>query len=641
MDLAGAQQTQFLSVMTEEEAQAALRTHIGFVPLGPETVALHDLLGRVLAADVVASVDVPGFDRSSVDGFALRAGDGPVLRLNPETLTPGMHPQHGVEAGTATVIATGAMIPRGADAVLMQEQSRVQDGYLHRTAPIAPGAYIARAGSDMAWGDTVLRQGRVLGSREIGMLAAIGAGTGIVWRRPRVAVLSTGNELVSPGAPIRPGQVFDSNAAQLAAAVTELGGITLHHGIVPDDEAALTIALAAAMAAADLVVLSGGTSKGAGDVASRVVAGLQRPGVIVHGVALKPGKPLCLAVQDGRLVALLPGFPTSALFTFHRFVAPLIRALAGLPPDDPAMIDATLAIRIASEVGRTEFVMAALLDAPGTGEPLAYPLGKGSGAVTSFGQADGFFAVPAMTDTLAAGTRVRVQRIGAARLADLVVIGSQCAGLDALLGVLEQEGLRVTSLPVGSQGGLAAAARGACDVAGVHLLDPATGLYNAPFVPDGVTLVPGYGRMQGVVFRPDTTPFAALFANTPDVAPNGATAVAAAVAAGAMMVNRNAGSGTRALIDGLLGAARPPGYASQPRSHGAVAAAVAQGRADWGVAIATVATRYGLGFVPLQDERYDLLVPTARLLRAPVQRLMELLGSARGRALLAAAGFGP
>ncbi len=635
MDLTGAQQTQFLSVMTEDEAQAALRRHVAFAPLGPEIVALHDLLGRVLAEDITAGVDVPGFDRASVDGFALRAGDGPVLQLNRETLTPGLVPQITVEAGTATIIATGSMIPRGADAVLMQEHSRLQAGVLHRTAPIAPGAAIARAGSDMAWGDTVLRRGRVVSSREIGMLAAAGVGAAAVWRRPRVAVLSTGNELVAPGTPIRPGQVFDSNAAQLGAAVTELGGIAIQHGIVPDDPAALADALARAMAGADVVLLSGGTSKGAGDVAARVVAGLQRPGVIVHGVALKPGKPLCLAVQDGRLVALLPGFPTSALFTFHRFVAPLLRALAGLPPDDPAVTDATLAVRIASEVGRTEFVMTALL--PGADGALAYPLGKGSGAVTSFAQADGFFAVPAMTDSVAAGTPVRVQRIGTTQAPDLVVIGSQCTGLDTLLGVLEREGLRIKSLSVGSQGGLLAAARGACDVAGVHLLDPATGTYNVPFVPDGVTLVTGYGRMQGVVFRPGTAPFAG--------APDAASAVAAAVAAGAMMVGRNAGSGTRALIDGVLGGAlngaRPPGYASQPRSHGAVAAAVAQGRADWGVTIAPVAARYGLGFLPLQDERYDLLIPTARLGRAPVQRLLAVLASDDGRALLGAAGFGP
>ena len=617
--------------MTAEEAEAALRQHVPYTPLGAENMFLAQACGRVLAADVVATVDVPGFDRASVDGFAIRAADGPALRLNTEIITPGVVPSQEVLPGTATVIATGGMVPRGADAVLMQEHSRLEGDGIIRTQPAAPGQFIARAGSDMAWGEAVLRQGRRLGSREVAILAAIGTGTVQVWRRPRVAVFSTGNELVAPGTPIGPGQVYDSNAATLAAAIEELGATAIPLGIVPDEEAALAQMLGHALACADVVVLSGGTSKGAGDVAARVVARLSRPGVIVHGVALKPGKPLCLAVQDGVVVAVLPGFPTSALFTFHRFIAPLLRALGGLPAEPPDMVEATLALRIASELGRTEFVMTALLDAPGGTGHLAFPLGKGSGAVTSFGQADGFFAVPAMVGTVAAGTRVRVQRIGSAAMADLVATGSQCEGLDTLLGVLERDGLRVKSLPVGSQGGVLAARLGACDVAGVHLLDPATGVYNVVFVPDGVTLVPGYGRLQGVLFRPG-----AGFARGDAVA-----TMHEAVACGAMMVNRNAGSGTRVLTDLHLAGAQPPGYSSQPKSHGAVAAAIAQGRADWGVAIETTARRYGLAFLPLRDERYDLLVPTPRLTRAPVQHLLALLQSVQGRALLAGAGFRP
>ena len=634
-----AQQTQFLRVMTEHEVDAALRTHGPAGPRGAEDVPLAQAAGRILAADVIADTDVPAFDRASVDGFAIRAADGPDLRLNDEILTPGVAPRLTVEPGTATVIATGGMIPRGADAVLMQEQSRADGDTIHRTAPVAPGAFIARAGSDMAWGETVLRQGRLLGSREIAILAAVGAGTVRVWRRPRVAVFSTGNELVAPGTPLRPGQVYDSNAATLAAAVEELGAVAIPLGIVPDEEDALATVLATALAQADLVILSGGTSKGAGDVASRVVARMAQ--VIVHGVALKPGKPLCLAVQNGTVVAVLPGFPTSALFTFHRFVAPLIRILAGLPADAPDMVDATLALRIPSEMGRTEFVMAALLPAPneagddtgGGAGLLAFPLGRGSGAVTSFATADGFFAVPAMVGSVAAGTAVRVQRIGRGAVPHLVVMGSQCEGLDALLGVLERDGMRIKALSIGSQGGLLAAQRGACDVAGVHLLDVATGTYNTSFVPAGVTLVPGYARLQGVVFRSGTAPFAAAI--------DAPSAIHDAVRAGVMMVNRNAGSGTRALIDQYLRGATPPGYANEPRSHGAVAAAVAQGRADWGVAIVTVARRYGLGFLPLQDEQYDLLVPTGRLSRVAVRRLLDLLASAEGRALLTQTGFTP
>ncbi len=637
-----AQQEQFLDVASRDEAEARFRRHLTLAPLGAEVVPLAQARGRVLAADVLAPVDVPGFDRAGVDGFALRAedtadaaDDAPaVLLLNPQVLTPGVQPSDAVAAGRASAIATGGMVPRGADAVVMIEQTELRDGSplaVEVGRPAAPGAFVAAAGSDMGLGETVLRRGKVLSSREIGMLAAAGLGEVQVWRRPRVAILSTGDELVAPGDPIRPGQVYDSNAAILAAAVEEMGSEPLRLGVVPDDPAALAAALDAALAAGDMVLLSGGTSKGAGDLAHQAVARLDAPGVVVHGVALKPGKPLCLAVQHGKPVAVLPGFPTSAIFTFHEFVAPVLRAFAGLPPERRRVVDAILPLRIGSERGRTEYVMVSLIEAPGGGLA-AYPTAKGSGAVTSFAQADGFFAVPAGVESVAAGTPVQVQLIGdGVPVADLVVIGSQCAGLDLLVGLLEAEGFAVKSLAVGSMGGLAAAARGECDVAGVHLMDPETGIYNAPYVTDAMALVPGYGRLQGVVFRVGDARFEGRDA---------AAAVAAALAdPDALMVNRNAGSGTRVLIDRLLGGVRPPGHAAQARSHNAVAAAVAQGRADWGVAIRTVARDYGLGFLSLQAEQFDLVVPRARLDRPAVQRLMALLRQPGTRATLRERGF--
>jgi putative molybdopterin biosynthesis protein len=647
-----AQQEQFLDVASRDDAEARFHRHLTLAPLGAETVPLAQARGRVLAADVLAPVDVPGFDRAGVDGFALRAedtadatDDAPaVLLLNPQVLTPGVRPLDAVAAGRASAIATGGMVPRGADAVVMIEQTELRDGpplAVEVGRPAAPGAFVAAAGSDMGLGETVLRRGKVLSSREIGMLAAAGLGEVQVWRRPRVAILSTGDELVAPGGAIRPGQVYDSNAAILAAAVEEMGGEPLRLGIVPDDPAALAAALDAALAAGDMVLLSGGTSKGAGDLAHQAVARLDAPGVVVHGVALKPGKPLCLAVQHGKPVAVLPGFPTSAIFTFHEFVAPVLRAFAGLPPERRRVVDATLPFRIGSERGRTEYVMVSLIEAPGIeasgieapgGGLAAYPTAKGSGAVTSFAQADGFFTVPAGVESVAAGTPVQVQLIGdGVPAADLVVIGSQCAGLDLLVRLLEAEGFAVKSLAVGSMGGLAAAARGECDVAGVHLMDPDTGIYNAPYVTDAMALVPGYGRLQGVVFRVGDPRFEGREA---------AAAVAVALAdPDALMVNRNAGSGTRVLIDRLLGGVRPPGHAAQARSHNAVAAAVAQGRADWGVAIRTVARDYGLGFLPLQAEQYDFVVPRARLDRPAVRRLMALLRQPGTRAALRERGF--
>jgi len=637
--LRAAQQAQFLSIASRDEAQARLHAHLTLAPLGAEPVALAAARGRVLAADVIAEVDVPGFDRASVDGFALAAADlagcsahSPArLRLNAEVLTPGVQPAIAVRPGSATPIATGGMLPRGADAVVMVEQTELEEAAdgpaIIVTRPALPGGFVASCGSDIGRGEIVLRVGTLIGAGEIGMLAAVGVAEVSVWRRPRVAIFSTGDEIIAPGSAIRAGQVFDSNAAILAASVEELGGEAITLGIVRDDEAALAAMLDHALGCADLVLLSGGTSKGAGDVAARVVARLTDPGVIVHGVALKPGKPLCLAVTQGKPVAILPGFPTSAIMTFHTFIAPVLRAWAGLPPAQAAELEATLAVRVASEVGRLEYVLVSLVR--GAAGLVAYPTGKGSGAVTSFTQADGFFSVPAMSENVAAGSVVQVQLIGAAtEPAELVVIGSHCVGLDYLVGQLQRAGVRVKLLNVGSHGGLAAARRGECDIAPIHLMDPATGDYNTPFLSAGMALLRGYGRMQGVVFRRDDARFADGHA-------------AALTAQDCVMINRNPGSGTRVLIDQLLGSARPPGHAAQAKSHNAVAAAVAQGRADWGVAIATVAQRYGLGFSPLQAEFYDFVVPESRRDRPAVRRFADVLAQPQTQAALTQMGFTP
>jgi putative molybdopterin biosynthesis protein len=639
-----ARQDQFLEVVDREEATARFHRHLKLRPLGIETVPLSQALSRVLAVDVVAGIDVPAFDRASVDGFAVRAGDTAgateqapkVLRLNPEILTPGVEAQLSVSPGTATLIATGGMVPRGADAVVMVEQTETSksgdDTLIEVRRPAAAGQFIASAGGDLARGETALRGGEFLTSREIGMLAAVGCAAVDVYRKPRVAIISTGDEIVAPGSPLRPGAVYDSNAAILAAAVEEAGGIPKQLGIGPDDEMVLSRLVDQGLASCDMVIMSGGTSKGAGDLCYRAVALFKDPGVLVHGVALKPGKPVCLAVTAGKPLVILPGFPTSAIFTFHEFVAPVIRAFAGLPAEQADTVEATLPLRVASERGRTEFLMVSLVAGDQDGASIAYPIAKGSGAVTAFSQADGFIGIPPQTESVAAGTRVTVQLIGGAhRLADLVIIGSHCVGLDVIVGRLRADGIQVKALNVGSTGGLAAAKRGECDVAGIHLMDPATGEYNRPLLTPALELIPGYRRMQGIVFREGDPRFAGRRAED---------AVAAALAdPDCLMVSRNAGSGTRILIDRLLHGARPAGYWSQPKSHNAVAVAVAQNRADWGVAIESVARQYGLGFIPLQDEHYDFVVPRARLQRPPVQRFVAALADPAVRDKLAGFGF--
>jgi putative molybdopterin biosynthesis protein len=351
----------------------------------------------------------------------------------------------------------------------------------------------------------------------------------------------------------------------------------------------------------------------------------------VHGVALKPGKPLCLGAIGDKPIAVLPGFPTSAIFTFHAFVGPVIRARAGLAPEAARTIEATIPVRISSELGREEFVLVALV--AGDDGPIAFPTGKGSGAVTSFSQADGFLRIDALTSAVDADTRAQVTLIGEARSPDLVIAGSHCVALDIVLGVLAEQRLTARTIAIGSLGGVAAARRGECDLAPVHLIDPATGVYNRHLLAPGLALVSGWQRMQGIVHRRGDARFEGWSA---------ANALESVLAdASALMVNRNAGAGTRLLIDRLLAGRRPTGYGNQPRSHNAVAAAVVQGRADWGVATQTVARLYDLGFLPIAPEDYDFLLVERRRERPAVQAFLAALADSAVRDRIRALGMEP
>jgi putative molybdopterin biosynthesis protein len=639
------EQEQFLKVLDRDEAERRFRAAVDLTPRGIEHVALDTALDRVLAVDVVSPLDVPSFDRSNVDGFAVVAHDTfgaseevpRCLRLGDEVIHTGIVPSSVIRGGEAVAIATGGMVPRGADAVIMIEHVDVRDATLQVRRAVTAGSGVAFAGTDITAGETVLRRGQILTSRDTGVLAAIGVAGVEVWRKPVVAILSTGDEIIAPGEPMRPARVFDSNAQILADAVRELGGEPRRLGIVPDDENALRRKVREALEVADIVLLSGGTSKGAGDVSFRVVAELSDPGIVAHGVALKPGKPICLAATHGRPVVVLPGFPTSAIFTFHEFVAPVVSAMAGRGVEDRTAVEARLAVRVNSEIGRTEYLLVGLVDAGDTaGEPslAAYPMGQGSGSVTSFSRADGFTTIGQHEEIVSAGTTITVRLLGRGlRLADLVVIGSHCVGLDYLLGELEQQGVRSKFMAVGSLAGLEAARRGECDVAGVHLLDVQSGLYNRAFLTEALDLVAGYRRLQGIVFRKGDPRF------------EGRT-VADAIAGAArdpdcVMVNRNQGSGTRALIDRLLVGARPAGYGVQPRNHNAVAAAVVQGRADWGVTLDTIARRAGLGFIPVQHEQYDFVIPKARARRPGVAAFVARLRDPITRRTLVELGMRP
>lgn len=635
------EQDQFLTILSREDALARFEAALFPRAIASEGRTLADALGQALSADIVSPIDVPPFDRSNVDGFALRsadlalAGEATPIRfvLNDEIIACGTAPVQIVSSGTATSIATGGPVPRGADAIAMVEHTQpVGERAIEIRRTASPGQFVSYAGSDIARGETLLRAGTVIGSREIGMLAACGIAEVSVARRPRVAVISTGDELVQPGLPLRPAAIYDTNGAIVTAAIRENGGEPVFLGAIPDVESELEATMREALDSYDMLVLSGGTSKGTGDVSHRIIARLGEPGIIAHGVALKPGKPLCLAVCDGKPVVILPGFPTSAMFTFHDMIVPVLRRMASLPSRADAKVAAKVPVRIASEIGRTEFVMVSLVE--GADGLIAYPSGKGSGAITSFAQADGFLRIDALANQISAGTETEVTLFTPhVRVPDLVIVGSHCTGLDLVTAPLARASLAVRSISIGSLGGLAAARRGECDLAPIHLLDEATETYNAPFLVDGLELIPGWRRMQGIVFRADDTRFEGM---------NAQEAVRAALAdPTCIMVNRNQGAGTRILIDRLLGAARPDGYWNQPRSHNAVAAAVAQKRADWGMTIAPVAHAARLGFIPLAEEHYDFALVTARKQRPAVQAFLASLASDESRVALTRAGFRP
>ena len=546
----------------------------------------------------------------------------------------GEHP-----AGAATPVATGASVPRGADAVVMVEDTAEEGEEVRVLRPVVPGENLTQAGTDVARGEAVGRRGDLLTPRETAVLAACGIAGAPVFPRPAVAVISTGDEIIGPADAMREGLVRDVNGRAVSDAVRAAGGAPLPVETVRDRAEDLEAAVRAAAGRSDLVLLSGGTSKGAGDLVHGLLASMEGRGharVAVHGVSIRPGKPLVLATVLGKPLAVLPGFPTSAVFTFHEFVAPALRRMAGLPPHCPGdTTRARLAVRLRSGKGFLDFTLVDLVR--GREGWLAFPVGKGSGSITTYARSDGFVAVPEEREQVEAGEEVEVVPLAPGRPpADLAVVGSHCAGLEVLLRLLgERSGRTSKVISVGSTGGLDAARRGACDLAGVHLLDEATGLYNEPFVRGDptVVLVEGYRRRQGFVFRKGDPRFEGRDAE--------GCARAAREDPAFLLAQRNAGSGTRILLDRLFGGdtSSMRGGDAALRTHAAVCAAVRHGKADGGLAEETVARAAGLGFAFHREERFDFLVPAERAGRPAVADFLALLRDPAAREALRREGF--
>ena len=396
----------FTSTISLDEARRRLDASVRPITR-TEQVPLGEAAGRVVACDVAASVEVPPFARSVMDGYAVVAADTHgATRQTPTRLRiidriyTGQVSRHGIGPGTCAEIATGAPMPEGANAVVMvEETAQATDAGVDILAAASPGQNIGRRGADIRPGDLVVGRGYALSPSRVGALAAIGCATIEVYARPRVAVLSTGNEVIDPGIPLAPGQIYDVNRFTLAAVIAANGGLADPRPPVHDTIDALTAALDAC-AGADVIIFSGGSSVGERDLIVDAIAA--RGELILHGIAVKPGKPTAFALVRGTPFFGMPGNPTSCLSNAYILFAPFLRATARLPRYRPHTVQAPLGTRIVSPAGRHQFYTVRLR------EGVAYPAFKGSGEITSLSQADGYLEIPADQSTVEAGTVVEV-----------------------------------------------------------------------------------------------------------------------------------------------------------------------------------------------------------------------------------------
>ncbi len=589
-------------------------------PLGEEEVDIAEAYGRVLARDVTSLVDVPPFDRSTVDGYAVVAES----TYNASELTPvelkvadrveaGEWPRRGVEFGEAVEVATGAPLPRGTNAVVMVEYTQERGDFVRIFKPVAPGENVMNAGSDISAGEVVLRRCTKLSAREIGVLAAIGMKSVAVVKRPRVVIISTGNELLPPGEPLRLGALYDVNSYSIAAAVREVGGVPLLFGIVRDEAESYEKAIEEALSVGDVVLISGGTSAGVVDLTYRVLGRLGE--VLFHGIMVRPGKPTIAASVGGKVVIGLPGYPSSALMIFHSVVRPLLLKMQCMEVEPPAVYRAKLAFSIEGAKGRRALYPVVLISRGGVHR--AYPLYAESGAISVLSRADGYIAVGENVEYLAEGEEVEVHLFEKYKPAEMYFIGSHDPHLDRVLARHN-----VKTVYVGSMGGLMALKRGEADMAGSHMYDPDSGEYNIPYLEKlgvrDVAVVGLFEREQGLIVQRGN--------------PLGIRTVEDMLKPGVVMVNRPRGTGTRSLLDLHLAKVaerlgvtlgelvkKIHGYTHEVKTHTAVAAAVAQGRADVGIGVRYAAELYGLDFVPLGWEQYDLVVK-----RELVEKALEI-----------------
>ena len=630
----------FKTLMSSEDALIKLGKHCKIEPKEIEKRAILDSSGMIIADDIVSSLDVPNFDKASMDGYAVVASDTfgakedqPIKLEITGVSQPGAPPSGTINTGQAIEVGTGAPIPGGANSVVMVEYTQIINKELRVYRAVSPGENITPAGSDKRAGEIVLRKGQIISSREIGVLAAIGLNKVPIYRKPKVAIVSIGNELVKPGNVLEYAQIFDINSNSVSASVLENGGSPLNPVIVGDNKRIIKDAVISALQEADIVLTSGSTSAGAGDILNTVIEEFGYPGIIVHGLTLKPGKPTLIAVINKKPLIGLPGYPTSALMIFKLIVAPIMRKMAGLPENnEEPTISAKVARKVFSIKGKRELMPVHLISSLSGFS--VYPVAYGSGAISTMALADGYVDIPKNQEFLEEGEEVQVKLFSPnVQLADLLIIGSHCTGIDLILQHMRTKMPNLVSkvVNIGSMGGLNSILRGEADISGVHILDENTNEYNIEQLRsqklfDQVSLIRGYSREQG---------FIVTKGNTKDI-----TSLSDLLRDDIVFLNRNPGSGTRILIDFKLKVLaksmnlsfndikkKIDGYNVEAKSHQAIAASIAQGKADVGIGIKTVAHFYNLDFIHLDDEMYDFLIPSNRAEKKAVKLFFSTLNS--------------
>jgi len=583
-------------------------------------MALADAIGRVTAEPIWATRSSPPFDAAAMDGIAVRAAD----TLGASETTPLL-----LDAESFGIVDTGDPLPEGFDAVVMREHVHLLDGRAELRAAVAPYQHVRSIGEDISATELLLPAGHRLRAVDVAAAAAAGATDVLVRRAPVVAILPTGDELRPIGSELGPGELLDTNSLMLAGQARELGYEATVLPIEGDDPERLAAAIGTAIAGCDLLIVIAGSSAGRDDHTAALV---DRLGTLaVHGVAVRPGHPVVLGAIDATAVLGAPGYPVSASLTFDIFAAPLLAELEGAPAPQRPVASARLARKLSSTIGMDDWVRVRLGRVRGS--LVASPLPRGAGVLTSLVRADGLLVVPAPLEGHHAGELVEVALLRDLLQIDhtIVAIGSHDLILDLAASALRVRDPRVTlaSTNIGSMGGLIAIRDRLCHLAGSHLLDPDTGEYTLPYLD---RLLPGrpiavlrlVHREQGLIVAPGNP--LSLHGGVADL-----------TRLGLRYVNRQRGAGTRVLLDYEL--ARHgidprsiTGYTREEPTHLAVAAAIAARRADCGMGVLAAARAFGLGFVPVTREPYDLVLEP-ELVEAPLLApLWQLLESAEFRA---------